>query len=326
MKTLNRKVWSNQSGKWIWALLIGLNLLAIFLYLTYAFDLENWAYVLKRRIPNVAAMILTGVSIGSGTLVFQTISENRLITPSLFGLDALYLMVQTLTVFLFGAGSVLVVNNLLNFSLSLGLMLFFAMALLGMTFLKQKDLYLTLMMGLVFGILFRSLGGFLQMLIDPNEFSIVQGKMFASFNHVPVNLLLLATLLMAGVLFHWQRRHRELDVLALGRDHAVNLGIDYDREVLKLLVGVVILMGTTTALVGPLSFLGLLLANIARSLYPRHEHRGLLILVGLLGTIILVGGQFVVEKWLQLEIPLTVVINFAGGLYFLHLLFKENQA
>lgn len=47
---------------------------------------------------------------------------------------------------------------------------------------ERRSLHLLLLVGVVFGILFRSITGFLQRIIDPNEFLVLQDRMFASFN------------------------------------------------------------------------------------------------------------------------------------------------
>lgn len=310
-------------------LLGGLVLAAVLLGLAYALwgvDFDHVDYALKRRLPNLGAMILTAFAISTATALFQTVSDNHILTPSLFGLDALFSLVQTFLVAVFGAASVLVSQPMANFLLSLGIMGTFAFCLLSYGFKKSgQDMILTLMLGLVFGMFFRSATGFLQMLIDPNAFSVVLSRLSNSFNRVPLSLLALSGVLLIGILVYWQLKHRPLDLMALGRDHSVSLGLDYDGYTKKLLISVVVLTGVSTALTGPLSFLGLLVVNLARGLLPILSHQKQLVVGAALGIIVLVGGQLAVEHLLGFELPLSVIIDLLGGLYLLQILFKEAK-
>ena len=50
-------------------------------------------------------MAITGVAIAYSTVIFQTITHNRILTPSIMGLDSLYLLVQTVVIFFLGSKS-----------------------------------------------------------------------------------------------------------------------------------------------------------------------------------------------------------------------------
>lgn len=112
-------------------------------------------------------------------------------------------------------------------------------------------------------------------------------------------------------------RH-ELDAIALGRHTALNLGIAYQPRVTV----VVLLVAASTALVGPLTFFGLLVANLAYSLIGSWRHCYLLPGVVLLGVVMLVGGQLILERLLHMAGTLSVVIEFVGGALF-YLLIKK---
>lgn len=71
----------------------------------------NFKYALYRRIPKVYAMILTGGAIGFSSLIFQTVTNNRILTPSILGIDSLYVLIQTTVVFLLGSSSVIMSNG-----------------------------------------------------------------------------------------------------------------------------------------------------------------------------------------------------------------------
>lgn len=305
-----------------------LAIVAVILVVLFLFiDLKSWEYALPRRATKIFAIIITGASIAFSTVVFQTITNNRILTPSIIGLDSLYLLLQTFLVFTFGGTSIFILNKNLNFALSVGFMIFFALLLYRLLFKNSgsQNLFFLLLVGIIFGTLFQSLSTFLQVIIDPNEFLSVQNRMFASFNNVNTDLLLLSAIVFVIVSIYFYRFMKYLDVLSLGRDQALNLGVEYDIIVRRLLVVVAILISLATALVGPITFLGLLVANVAYEFMKTYKHKYIIPGSMLISIIALVGGQLMVERIFSFNTPLSVIVNFAGGVYFLYLLLKESK-
>ncbi|MVO99904.1 iron chelate uptake ABC transporter family permease subunit [Paenibacillus lutrae] len=302
---------------------IALVLIAIFMTIDAA---GNWDYILRSRPKKILAIILTGGAIAFSTMVFQTITNNRILTPSIIGLDSLYMLFQTAIVFLGGSASFLLNKNV-NFLLSIALMVMFTGVLYKLLFKREgNNLYFLLLVGLIFGTFFQSISSFMQVLIDPNEFLRVQDKMFASFNNVNTDLLIISIVLLALVIAYFARFTKYLDVLALGREHAINLGIDYDYVVKRLLVVVAILISIATALVGPITFLGLLVANVVHEFLRTYRHKDLITGSILISIIALVGGLLIVERVFTFSTTLSVIINFIGGVYFIYLLLKEKKS
>lgn len=303
-----------------------LSLILIVLLVGIGLNSSNLSYALSRRIPKVVAIILTAISIAFSSMIFQTITNNRILTPSVLGLDSLYIFIQTIIIFLFGAKSAFVVNNNLNFILSVGIMIIFAILLYKLLFKRENNnIFFLLLVGLIFGTLFQSLSSFMQMVINPNEFLIVQDKMFASFNNVNTNVLMLSSIVVILVIAYCYDYIKILDVLSLGRDEAINLGVDYDKVVKRMLIVVVILVSVSTTLVGPITFLGLLVVNLTKEFLNTYKHKYLLLGSMLISIIALIGGQLIVERVFALKTPLSVIINFVGGIYFMYLLLKENK-
>src|SRR5690625_7950584 len=95
----------------------------------------------------------------------------------------------------------------------------------------------------------------MQVLIDPNEFMVAQDRMFASINNVNGNLVYVSIIVIVLTTIYFLRYYKYLDVLALGKDQAINLGVPYDFVVKRLLIVVSILISIATALIGPITFL-----------------------------------------------------------------------
>ena len=296
------------------------------LFLVYGLNPNSYQFALSRRIPKLIAIAMTGSGVAVSSVIFQTVTNNRILTPSVLGLDSLYNLFQTLIVFSLGSLNVALMGSNLNFLIAGGLMIVFSLFLFKMMFRRENtNLFFLLMIGMIFGTLFSSLSSFMQMVMDPNEFLIVQNKMFASFNNVKSSLLGISTITMGLTLFWVLKDAKKLDVIALGKEQAINLGIDYDRMVRKMLVAVAILVSVSTALVGPITFLGILVTNLAYQMIKDYRHSIVIPTSILLSLLALIGGQFLVERVFQFNTTIGVIINFVGGLYFIYILLKEER-
>lgn len=297
------------------------------LYIGLGLNARTWRYALSRRIPKLVAVVATGSAIAYSTTVFQTITHNRILTPSVMGLDSLYLLIQTLVVFLLGGTSSIMTNPNLRFVVTTGSMMLFAYVLYSALFRRETgNMHFLLLVGLIMGTLFQSMTSFIQMVIDPNEFVILQGRMYASFNNVDTSILTVGLVVMGAVFIYAARYLTQLDVIALGREQAVNLGISYDWIVRRMLLVVAILISVATALVGPITFLGLLVANLGRQFMQSFQHKYVILASILISIVALVGGQLLLERILNFATPISVLINLMGGLYFIYLLLKESAA
>lgn len=311
-------------GKLGFLAIFSILLIVLFLFIDVG---SNWDYILPRRIKKILAIILTGAAIAFSTVIFQTITNNRILTPSMIGLDSLYILIQTSVVYMLGASTLTMMNNNFHFLISVGGMILFAGVLYKILFKREgQHIYFLLLVGFIFGTLFSNLSSFMEMLIDPNEFMVVQDRMFASFNNVNTDLLLISFIVVLATAVYFMKYAKFLDVLSLGREHAVNLGIPYDRVVKRLLIIVAVLISISTALVGPITFLGLLVVNVVHQFLQTYRHTYLISGSILISIIALVGGQLIVERVFTFSTTLSVIINFIGGVYFIYLLLKENKS
>lgn len=283
-------------------------------------------YVFPRRAVKVAAMVLIACSIGYSSVVFQTITNNRILTPSIMGFESVYILFQSFIVFLYGDASFQVIHSHTNFLFSVVLMLGFALILYFTMFRKENiNVYFLLLVGLILGSIFGSMTSFMQMIIDPNEFAVIQKSLFASFNNINTELLGVVAVTLSITLILGSRLLHNLDVLALGKEHAINLGVNYQRLVRFSLLLIAVQVSVSTALVGPITFLGILIANLSYEFIPSYKHKHTIIGASLMGILLIVGGQFIVEHVFNMGTTISILINFVGGLYFIILLLKSRK-
>ncbi|MFO6423518.1 iron chelate uptake ABC transporter family permease subunit [Motilimonas sp. KMU-193] len=305
------------------AVALGLLILSVALGL----NTDNYAYFLSKRIPRVLAIMFAGVAIAQASFVFQTITQNRILTPSIMGFDALYVTTQVLLVLIFGSLSSLVVDPYINFAIATSTMVAFAVLLYRFYFNRpRRNLITLLLVGLVFGQLFASISSFLSLLMDPTTFAMVQAKLFASFNNVKTDLVYLCSPLLLGVSWLLFRLHPNLDVLLLEQDNATSLGIDVARLTQFIFILSAIGIAIATALVGPIMFFGLLVTNLSRALLQSYQHKVQLLGCALIAVCSLLLGQWIVEHVFTFSTTLSVLINLLGGCYFIYLLLRNRVA
>lgn len=296
------------------------------LFLSIGLNANNMDYALSQRIPKLLSIVLTATCIAISTVIFQTITGNKILTPNVMGLDSLYVLIQTLIIFVLGSSSIFSTNKKYNFVVCVVSMIILSSLLYKLMFRKENsNILFLLLVGMICGTLFSSLSSFMQMIIDPNEYLVLQNKLFASFNNVNVDILLISVIFIILTIPFIYDDLKYLDVINLGRDQAINLGIDYDKLVRKLFVVVAIFISISTALVGPITFLGLLVVNLSRQMIKSYKHKYLMTISILLSVFILVFGQLLAERIFNFSTPVSVIINLIGGIYFMYLLLKESR-
>jgi iron complex transport system permease protein len=311
--------------RWVLAALAVLALVAVAAFLTVGVT-GSWEFALRLRSRRVAAMVVVAAAIAVSTVLFQTVTNNRILTPSIMGFDALFVLIQTAGVFFLGASTLTGTDPRLRFAVEVVALVGFGAVLYRVLFgSSQRDINVLVLIGVVLGTLFASLTLLVSRLIDPNEFLTLQDLLFASFGSIDADLLGLSAVLVALTVVAVLRLLPRLDVVALGRDTALSLGVDHRRVVDQALLAVAVLVAVATALVGPITFLGLLVANLARQLLGTHRHAWAIPGAGLLAVIALIGGQLVLEQVLGFNSSLSIVINFVGGIVFIALLTREPR-
>ena len=283
-------------------------------------------YAMKIRTPKLIVMILTAFAIGGASIVFQSVINNRIVTPCLLGMTSLYTLIHTAVVFFAGSSSILAANANLSFAADLIIMGVTATLIYSYFFKKTKhNVLYVLLIGTVLTSLFSSIQTTLTRVMDPNEYDNLLNTLVASFSNINTEIIIFSVIVLGVVIAFLGKDLSVLNVLTLGKNQAINLGVNYDRSVRRLLLGVTLFIAVATAMVGPISFLGLILANLSRQLLKTYKHSFLMLGSALFGIIVLVGGQLIVEQVFTYSVPISVFITVGGGIYFLYLLLTRRS-
>ena len=315
---------------------VSLIILAIFVVISILFYLfinsypekpKLFSYILSLRLPTLICMVIASIAIGAATLIFQSIVNNRIVTPALLGMNSIYTFLHTAAVFALGTGSVLYLNANIAFATDLVLMGVVATLVYWYLFKHTGHNVLYIMLiGTVLSSLFGSVQSAMIRVMDPNEYDALLGTLVADFNNVNGEIIVFAVVSLLAIAVFLRKDLKLLDVITMGRDQAINLGVDYDNVIRRLLFGVVLCIAVATATIGPVSFLGLIVANLSRQILKTYRHSHLILGASLMGMLALIGGQLISQHIFHFTVPVSTFVTIAGGIYFLYLLLFKKGA
>lgn len=282
--------------------------------------------IAQHRATAVVVMAVVAVAQAVATVSFQTVTNNRIITPSIMGFESLYRVVQTTTVYLFGVAGLVAVQGAGQFALQVVIMVGLAVVLYGWLISgRYGNLQIMLLVGIVIGGGLGAIATFMQRLLTPSEFDVLAARLFGNVSNADPAYLPLAIPLVAGASLLLWSRSRRLNVLALGPDAARSLGIDHRREQFLVLTLVAVLMATSTALVGPMTFLGFLVATLAYQFADSHDHRLIFPVAVLTAFSILAGAYFVMKNVFYAQGMVSILIEIVGGTVFLLVILRKGR-
>ncbi len=311
-------------------ILITLGVLASYGLLVYnnpvPVDSPSFIPVVRRRIIALVAMIIAAVCQGLSTVTFQTITNNKVITPSLLGFEALYSVIQTSTIFFFGARTFINFSGTGSFMFQVIIMVLMCLILYGWLLSgKYGNLQFMLLIGIMIGTGLKSLSSFMRRLLAPSEFDILQARMFGSVNNADVESFAIAIPIVLTVAIVLLVYSKKLNMLSLGKDVCTSLGVNHQRGVILTLVLVSILMAISTALIGPLTFYGFLVATLTYQAAPTYNHKYIFPMALAIGFLIITASYFVMYHIFDAQGVVSVIIELFGGITFLIVLLRKGS-
>ena len=285
-------------------------------------------FILQRRFLKLLVMVIVSCAIPISTISFQTVVQNRFLTPGVLGIESLFVFIQSGLYYFESLVGVKVEQSVIIYSVTIaiqiGLLLLLMNASKGMMLTNFK---VVLLLTMAFSMLLRNASTFLQVLMDPNEFDKLQSSLYPSFqkmNAQPMMIGVAIGLFVLLMMVFYRIRH-QLDALHLGVDGAKMLGINTKRLSNVVIVVVIIMTSLSTILVGPLQFLGFMIANLTYQLTKEYKHSVLWLFSAVLGLVIVLAAQLIVERIFLLTIPISVFIEGIGGVLYLILLVKGEK-
>ena len=288
------------------------------------FGTRGYWLIAERRANSVLVMAIVALCQGMATVAFHTVTGNRIITPSIMGFEALYVAIHTSTVYFFGAAGLINARTLDMFILQLVVMVGFTLLLYSWLLTGENNMHAMLLIGVVIGGGLASLSTFMQRMLAPSEFDVLTARLFGSVNNADPQYFPVAIPLALGAALLLYVHSRTLNVLALGREPAVNLGVNHRAHAIYVLVLVSVLMAISTALVGPMTFLGFLVATLAYQFADTYDHRYIFPMATLIGFVVLTGSYFVMNHIFYAQGIVSIIIELVGGIVFLAVILRKG--
>lgn len=323
---------TKKEEKCYWILLITLTtfgLLCAFGLLVYnnpvPVDSPSFIPVVERRIVAVVAMFIAAICHSLSTVAFQSITNNRIITPSLLGYEALYSTIHTSAMFLFGASALVNFTGIGPFFLQVSLMVIMSLILYGWLLSgKYGNLQLVLLIGIIIGTGLNTLSAFMRRLLAPSDFDLLQTRLIGSVNNADTEYFPIAIPMVIAVALLLFAFSKKLNILSLGKDVSTTFGVKYQSSIIYTLVLVAILMSISTAIVGPLTFFGFLVAILSYQAAPTYDHRYIFPMALAMGFFVLTSAYFLMYHVFNSQ-AVSVFIELFGGLIFLIVILRKRS-
>ena len=290
------------------------------------FGTRKWWLIARRRADTVTAMAIVAVCQAVATVAFHTVTNNRILTPSIMGFESLYVAINTATIFFLGSAGLTQSRNLGMFLVQLVLMVGLSLILYSWLLTSRRNnMHAMLLVGIIIGGGLGSLSTFMQRMLTPSEFDVLTARLFGSVNNAETEYYPIAIPLVIAVTALMFFNSRRLNVLALGRDAATNLGVNHKVNAIYTLILVSILMATTTALVGPMTFLGFLVATLAYQAAETYDHRYLFPMAMATAFAVLTCAYFLMQHVFYAQGVVSIIIELVGGSVFLFVILRKGK-
>lgn len=276
------------------------------------------------RLPRIVISLLVGAGFAVSGCILQGLSRNALAEPATLGISA-------------GAGfAVIVFISFFPATTSAPIFVLPLLALIGagltaaliyfLAYRKEDGLSPTrmILIGIAVAAGINAIQLVLALRLDPKNYQFVAtwiaGKIWGGDWRFVLALLPWIAILLPFTFY----KSRVLNVLNLGDQTSLGLGMRLEKERLLLLAAAVALAGSCVAVSGGIGFVGLIAPHLARKLVgPRHQV--LLPACALTGALLLLTAD-TIGRWIlqPAEIPTGIVVAIIGAPYFLYLLAKSK--
>jgi len=278
-------------------------------------DAESWNLLFTSRVPRLLAVLLAGGGLSIAGLIMQQVSQNRFAAPSTSGTIECAMLGYVLSLVIFGDG-----NNLwLIFAVAMAGTLVFVQFIQRIQF---KNAIFVPLVGIIFGNVVSSAATFIAYKFDAVQ--NLSGWAVANFANLLKGNYELLYIAVPVAIFSYLYAAR-ISAVGMGKDFAVNLGLNYQQVLVIGVCLVSVMSATVVMIVGELPFLGLIVPNIVSYYYgdnlrlniPRTAIFGalLVLLCDLLGRVII----------FPYEVPISMIISIFGGFAFIALILRGQR-
>lgn len=276
------------------------------------------------RIPRIFTAFIVGAGLTLCGILMQALTKNPLADPYVLGIShgasagAVSVIMYGYLAFLGGYGTMV--------GAFVGAVLSIMLALRIATIRNKVTATQLVLAGIAVSALFGAITNFMIYYTKTGSDKVKTANywLMGSLNGASWDKLKYATIAFTICLILIFALSKGLDVLLLGDDVAVTVGVDTDRLKLFIIIVATLLTGIIVSISGTIGFVGLTIPHITRSIVGTKHRR-------LIPASVLVGGTFLVVADIisrvivaPEELPIGVVSAFFGAPFFLYLIRKSH--
>ncbi len=279
------------------------------------------------RLPRAFCSMLAGASLGLAGLLMQTFFQNPLAGPFVLGIHsgsslAVAFWIMTGTALGITLPESVAVAGVTFSSILGGAAVFFMLLLVSM---KIKGNIILLVIGLLFGYFTSGLISLLISVTDAQKIKTFLMWTLGSFQgKTALELIMLSLILGIGLIWSLYLGKR-LNVLLLGEEYALSLGLRFKRFKIETLLLTSLLSGAVTSLCGPVAFVGIMAPHIARKLFSSQDHFVLIPGSFIIGSILCLVAEFLSGLGVTLVVPINAILGLFGAPFIVFFLFGKRR-
>ncbi|WP_132767192.1 FecCD family ABC transporter permease [Tepidibacillus fermentans] len=294
-----------------------------FINSTPTWEASEELIVMNLRLPRVFLAILIGAMLSVSGVAFQGVLRNPLADPYILGVSS--------GAALGAAIAILFIPNLMlfgRFTLPIFAFLGSVLALILVLLISGKQRHRGSDSFILAGVIVQSFMGavlsFLITISDKKLQSIVFWMMGSLANHDWQDVWVLIPYFMIGTLFLLIQQ-RDLNILSLGENAAIHLGMDVQKKKVLILAFASLLAASAISIVGIIGFIGLIIPHLIRIVFGSN-HKILLPVSVIAGGIFLLWTDTLARTIIpSREIPIGVLTAFLGAPFFAYLFYKSRN-
>jgi iron complex transport system permease protein len=286
---------------------------------------ENKLVLFEFRLPRMILAICIGAGLAVSGAILQSITRNELAEPGIVGINAGASLAVVMFIFLTG-GTMETLSEFSIFVLPFIAFIGATMAAFLIYIFAWKNGVTPMrliLVGIAINAIFSALLIVIQLGMENRDFLKalvwISGSIWTANWKYVVAILPWILILIPFTIY----KSRYLNILQLGDNLSIGLGLDVEKERRKFILLSVALAGSSVAVGGGITFLGLVAPHIARKIVgPQHER--FILTSALLGSLILLFADMIGRVIIMpSELPVGIVVSCLGAPYFLYLLMKN---
>ena len=283
--------------------------------------------IFNLRLPRIIIALFVGSALAVSGTILQGVTKNDLADSGILGINSGAALFVVVYIYLMNGNVYEGMSNLTVFTMPIVALigaLFGAFLIYSLAWKGGINSSRLLLIGIGVNIAFTSILTIFQLKFTTQEFNRVMawtsGSIWGTSWKYVIAVLPFIVIFMGITIY----KSKYIDVLNLGDEVSISLGVDVEKQRRRLIIYAVILSGVSTAVAGSISFLGLIAPHIGRKIIgPKHKR--LIPVSALIGTLLLLIADTISRNLLApIEIPVGIVVSIIGVPYFIYLMLVND--